>query len=742
MTTAVQHRRGTTAEHATFTGLEGEVTIDTTKDTAVIHDGVLAGGVPLARENLANVTPSGLATITGASTASDDKFFIYDQSATTLKSITRAELNNAMEIDALANVTITGGTINGTTIGNTTAAAGTFTQANFADNAKAIFGAGSDLQIWHNGTDSFIKETGVGDLKIQANKTVIQSASGADSFLVVDPANGVQLSHSVSGTVGVKLATTATGIDVTGKVVSDGFQVGNTQSYFFVNSSGALEQNGIRLRSDNQLHITVGNATRQIIASNGDISFSEDTGTTAKFYWNASAEFLGVGTTTQTANGESLRLVNGLFINTLGTNSVPSVALGDTNSGLFAPIAGEVAIATNGGTRLTVSGTGIDVTGTVVASDDITTNGGDVNISGAQPRVNFLETDTTNQDVSLRLNAGDFLIETRSDAGAALGDRIRAAANGDVSFYENTGTTAKFYWDASAESLGIGTSSPATTLDVSGGTSNQVAIFRSTDAIATIGFADNTTPVTGNLSYVTLGAEANAMVFNTNLNERMRITSAGNVGINTDSPATMLELSANNGGQVGSAPNNTLRFNDIDPTLSSSQPTGRIEFYVNDSGAGGTGVGSYIEGRATGNVGGGYLAFADSASGATGATESMRLINGNLQFNSGYGSVATAYGCRAWVNFNGTGTVAIRGSGNVSSITDNSAGNHTINFITAMPDVNYSYAGGYDVDSTAAAGTAGWFNEISRLTGSLRIVTNSASGVPTDCDVVLLNFFR
>lgn len=127
MTTAVQHRRGTTAEHATFTGLEGEVTIDTTKDTAVIHDGILAGGVPLARENLANVSPSGLATITGASTASDDKFFVYDQSATTLKSITRAELNNAMEIDALASVTITGGTINGTTIGNTTAAAGSFT---------------------------------------------------------------------------------------------------------------------------------------------------------------------------------------------------------------------------------------------------------------------------------------------------------------------------------------------------------------------------------------------------------------------------------------------------------------------------------------------------------------------------------------------------------------------------------------------------------------------------------------
>jgi hypothetical protein len=63
---------------------------------------------------------------------------------------------------------------------------------------------------------------------------------------------------------------------------------------------------------------------------------------------------------------------------------------------------------------------------------------------------------------------------------------------------------------------------------------------------------------------------------------------------------------------------------------------------------------------------------------------------GLFQFNSGYGSVATAYGCRAWVNFNGTGTVAIRASGNVSSITDNGTGDYTTNFTTAMPDANYS----------------------------------------------------
>ena len=51
---------------------------------------------------------------------------------------------------------------------------------------------------------------------------------------------------------------------------------------------------------------------------------------------------------------------------------------------------------------------------------------------------------------------------------------------------------------------------------------------------------------------------------------------------------------------------------------------------------------------------------------------------------------APIYPCRAWVNFNGTGTVAIRASGNVTSITDNGTGDYTVNMTTAMPDVNYS----------------------------------------------------
>jgi hypothetical protein len=85
-----------------------------------------------------------------------------------------------------------------------------------------------------------------------------------------------------------------------------------------------------------------------------------------------------------------------------------------------------------------------------------------------------------------------------------------------------------------------------------------------------------------------------------------------------------------------------------------------------------------------------FFSAADTIDFAEGGTAVGQFdSSANFKFNSGYGSVATAYGCRAWVNFNGTGTVAIRASGNVSSITDNGTGDYTVNFTTAMPDANY-----------------------------------------------------
>jgi len=69
-------------------------------------------------------------------------------------------------------------------------------------------------------------------------------------------------------------------------------------------------------------------------------------------------------------------------------------------------------------------------------------------------------------------------------------------------------------------------------------------------------------------------------------------------------------------------------------------------------------------------------------------TEQMRIdSSGNLKFNSGYGSVATAYGCRAWARFESNGTII--GSNNVSSVS-RSNGSYTVNFSNDMPDTNYS----------------------------------------------------
>lgn len=68
-------------------------------------------------------------------------------------------------------------------------------------------------------------------------------------------------------------------------------------------------------------------------------------------------------------------------------------------------------------------------------------------------------------------------------------------------------------------------------------------------------------------------------------------------------------------------------------------------------------------------------------------------LQSNLKFNSSYGSGKEAYGVRAWIKFNGTGTVAINGSGGVSALTDNGTGDYTITFDFAMPDTNYALVG-------------------------------------------------
>ena len=117
--------------------------------------------------------------------------------------------------------------------------------------------------------------------------------------------------------------------------------------------------------------------------------------------------------------------------------------------------------------------------------------------------------------------------------------------------------------------------------------------------------------------------------------------------------------------------------------------------------------------------------------------------SGNLSFNSGYGSSAVAYGCRAWVNFNGTGTVAIRASGNVSSITDNGTGDYTINFTNAFADANYNAVFGALGTPTSGRDAMEQHDSPLRSTTQLRIYTLvSSSGSLADSPVVSASVFR
>lgn len=88
---------------------------------------------------------------------------------------------------------------------------------------------------------------------------------------------------------------------------------------------------------------------------------------------------------------------------------------------------------------------------------------------------------------------------------------------------------------------------------------------------------------------------------------------------------------------------------------------------------------------------------------------------GVLQTQNGMNGIA-----KAWVNFNGTGTPTIRGSFNVSSITDNGTGDYTINFTTALPNVNYSVAGCANQD------TNGWGTVLVAGVGSITTMTTTA----------------
>ena len=474
----------------------------------------------------------------------------------------------------------------------------------FGDNDKAIFGAGSDLEIYHDGSGSFINDTGTGDLHIRASNTLRLQNSAGQLYAYGFNGGEFALYHNNAQ----KLATTATGINVTGTVVADGLTVdGGAQfntgatgiaEFHHVSGLGGVRITGAAGGSSSTLFLsndkqgggddifalygngandnlefysggTAGTGTlRAQFANNGDISFYEDTGTTAKLFWDASEESLGIGTSSPThalsvEKASSTGNLLSLYNNRNNGDSPCRILFKDKNT-----ISGGTNAARIGSLR---EGTTANFSFTVeTGATDTLTEAMRIDSSG---------------NVGIGTDSPGSNLEVSSATGSAspTATELRIGSSTQASNWSLTDPwgTLGFY---SADTSGGGAGNLA---EISARMENTVGGFASLDFTL-----QNPGSSYAQTNWLSLKNAASLSQRRVDIEADGGLYVANNVGIGTDSPAKLLDVSSNSSPTIRISNTRNDSNWDTDPVF------GALEFYSADGSGSGASVRASVQAEA------------------------------------------------------------------------------------------------------------------------------------------------
>ena len=468
----------------------------------------------------------------------------------------------------------------------------------------------------------------------QSIKAYVDSQVGTVDTLAEVLANG-----NATGGTDISLASsdiTGTGnIDITGTVTADGLYLdaANSEAIIGANASyqGKIKYNDgtgeleFRNTFDSTLRGYVfyrgsTDKTALRLDGNGDISFYEDTGTTPKFFWDASAESLGIGTSSVAfaGGGAGIHVNHGSIPEIKLTNSTTGSGAGDgtalqangNNFNIINRESGNILFSTAATERMRIDSTGIDVTGT--ATMDGLTSAGDAAITGGSSGSTVL-TLTSNA------LADTPLMVFQRTGGAVAGKLAYEDTNTAMSFGTTTAHELKFLTsntermqiDASGN-VGIGTSSPVVKLAVKS-SQEQLTLSEGDARGATFDYRSST----GNLNIATNGINART-------NPQFTLDLNGNVGIGTSSPITTLQVD-------GLSDGGALNVASLTNTGTAANTSSRLLFIQ----GGNTDRGAYVGGLNESTSGQPTsLVFGTSAS-YSAPTERMRIdSNGSVGINN------------------------------------------------------------------------------------------------------------